>query len=353
MNLDDLTEMKSVDEKDLAGSLRCLPESIIKAWNIGLSQNLLFQNEINHILLCGTGSGLIAARLLQSFLSASCSTPVSIHDDFSFPKWVNNPKILVILISEQGDEPELIRFLQKLHQTTCQTVVVSTTGLLIELAKEQNKPVFTYSYSGTKRTSIGFHFFIPLAILSKAGIIQVTSDEIQFVCEQLQKTIQSIDLEIPVAQNPAKRMAGQFLNRWVTLFGSGIMAAVAEYWKAQINMNGKAWAQVEKIPETCHSTVGGIYFPADQLSHMMTLFIQSGFDHPSHHVISEEVRKMFMVEGFNTDFYEAPGESVLSCMWNAILYGGYISYYLAMAYDIDPSQVPGVDEMEGFIASLD
>ena len=60
-------------------------------------------------------------------------------------------------------------------------------------------------------------------------------------------TREQIEVNVPVCKNPAKRMAGQFLNRWITLFGSGYMAGVAERWKSQINENAKAWAQVEEI----------------------------------------------------------------------------------------------------------
>ena len=59
-----------------------------------------------------------------------------------------------------------------------------------------------------------------------------------------------------------------------------------------------------------------------------------------------------MVEGFNTDFYLVKGNTSLSCMWNAILYGDYISYYLALAYGVDPTPNPGVEEMEYFISQL-
>jgi len=35
-----------------------------------------------------------------------------------------------------------------------------------------------------------------------------------------------LNAESPVIKNPAKRMAGQFMDRFPLIFGSGIMAAV-------------------------------------------------------------------------------------------------------------------------------
>jgi glucose/mannose-6-phosphate isomerase len=47
-----------------------------------------------------------------------------------------------------------------------------------------------------------------------------------------------------------------------------------------------------------------------------------------------------MLEGQNTAFVKAKGESPLAQMWTALHFGDYISYYLAMAYEVDPTPVP-------------
>ena len=55
----------------------------------------------------------------------------------------------------------------------------------------------------------------------------------------------------------------------------------------------------------------------------------------------------FMTEGHNTDIVVARGEGPLAQMWNAILFGDYVAYYLAMAYEVDPSPVPKLIELKG------
>jgi glucose/mannose-6-phosphate isomerase len=144
-------------------------------------------------------------------------------------------------------------------------------------------------------------------------------------------------------------MAGQFLNRWVTLFGSGFMQSVADRWKSQINENAKAWAQVENISDTCHSTLGGIINPESQLTQMMTLFLISPNDKPQDQARLDAARRIFLVEGFNTDFYRAKGSTLLENMWSAIQFGDFISYYLAIAYKVDPTPVPGVAEINSIL----
>jgi glucose/mannose-6-phosphate isomerase len=144
-------------------------------------------------------------------------------------------------------------------------------------------------------------------------------------------------------------MAGQFFNRWVTLFASGFMQAVAERWKSQINENAKSWSQVEKISDTCHSSLGGIINPEAQLSQMMTLFLHSPNDLPQDQARMEAARRIFLVEGFNTDYYRAKGSNLLENVWTSIQFGDFISYYLAIAYKVDPTPVPGVAEINSIL----
>ena len=55
------------------------------------------------------------------------------------------------------------------------------------------------------------------------------------------------------------------------------------------------------------------------------------------------------LKGFNTDFCRSEGESLLENMWSAIQFGDFISYYLAMAYEMDPTPVPGVEEINSML----
>jgi glucose/mannose-6-phosphate isomerase len=350
MNLDDIDQINTLDHDQMISKISALPEQIIEAWDAGKSICLPEIKDITQVYLCGVGSTFIAARLLQSFLSQSCTLPIHAVCDFDLPAWAKNNQTLLILSGYDGNEIELRKIFSSGLEIGCRIIVVAKGGFLMELAHDSGIPFVRYDHAGPARTALAKEFFLPLAILEKTGAIPVQNVEISSTAELLFQTINQINLEIPIVKNPAKRMAGQFLNRWITLLASGFMEVIADRWKSQIHENAKAWAQVESIPRICHSTMGGIYYPENQLTQMMTLFLQSPCDEPENLAISDEARKMFMVEGFNTDFYLTQGTTVLECMWNAILFGDFISYYLALAYDIDPTPVPGVEEIEAFLS---
>ena len=53
-----------------------------------------------------------------------------------------------------------------------------------------------------------------------------------------------------------------------------------------------------------------------------------------------------MGEGINTDLIQAAGKTRLAQMWNLIQFGDFTAYYLAMAYDVDPTPVAAIANLK-------
>jgi glucose/mannose-6-phosphate isomerase len=149
-----------------------------------------------------------------------------------------------------------------------------------------------------------------------------------------------------VTRNPAKRLAGQLVGRWVNVYGSGCLAPVARRWKGQINEIAKAGAGFEILPEADHNALAGLLNPADILSDTMTLFLRAPSNHPRTRLRTDLTRREFMVEGLNTDGYEAQGETPLAHIWTTLHFGDYTAYYLAMAYGADPTPVEALENLK-------
>jgi glucose/mannose-6-phosphate isomerase len=162
----------------------------------------------------------------------------------------------------------------------------------------------------------------------------------------MKKQQEALLADVPVTHNPAKRMAGQLVGRWVNVYGSGCLAPVARRWKGQVNEIAKSGAGFEALPEADHNALAGLVNPADILYHTMTLFLRAPSDHPRNHLRAELTRHRFMVEGLNTNDYEAQGESPLAHIWTTLHFGDYLAYFLAMAYGTDPTPVEVLDNFK-------
>jgi glucose/mannose-6-phosphate isomerase len=151
---------------------------------------------------------------------------------------------------------------------------------------------------------------------------------------------------VPAVQNPAKRYAGQLIGRWSVFLAAEFLVPVARRWKMQVNELGKAWAQFETLPEADHNTLAGLLAPEELFSRTMTMFINAPAYHPRNLMRSELTRKVFMLEGIPTDFYNAQGETRLAQQWTALHFGDYMAYYLAMAYRLDPTPVEIIEQFK-------
>jgi glucose/mannose-6-phosphate isomerase len=217
---------------------------------------------------------------------------------------------------------------------------------LAKVAVEYGAVLWPFEHKGQPRAAVGYSFGLLLAVLSRLNLIPDPSDELTGAIKAMKAQQTKIKANIPVAENPAKRMAGQFVNRWVTVMGTGVLTPVARRWKGQISEIAKAWGQFEFMPEANHNTLAGILNPEENLSRMMVVFLRAPSDHPRNRLRSELTSKAFMLEGIGTDFVDAQGDSTLSHLWTTLHFGDYTAYYLAMAYGVDPTPVEAIESFK-------
>jgi glucose/mannose-6-phosphate isomerase len=225
-------------------------------------------------------------------------------------------------------------------------MAVCTGGKLAQAARDAGSTLWTFEHHGQPRAAVGYSFSLLLAVFVRLGILPDPETELRAAVTSMQKQQQSLAAQTPVAQNPAKRQAGQLVGRWVSVFGAGLLAPVARRWKGQISEIAKAWAQFEFLPEANHNTLAGIINPAELFSRHIALFLRAPSDHPRNRLRSDLTRQAFMLEGIGTDAFDAPGETRLAHLWTSLHFGDYMAYYLAMAYEVDPTPVAALEHFK-------
>jgi glucose/mannose-6-phosphate isomerase len=151
---------------------------------------------------------------------------------------------------------------------------------------------------------------------------------------------------VPVSSNPAKRLAGQCIDRWVSVLGADFLEPVARRWKGQTSEIAKTWAQFEFLPEADHNTLAGVVNPEHLLTQTMVLFLQAPAIHPRNQLRTQITKEVMMLEGLGTDFVYARGETRLAQMWTLIHFGDYFAYYLAMLYGANPTPVEAIESLK-------
>ena len=340
MDLDDLDRFKQLDTLDMLGEIDNLPDQLGHAYQLGLKHQLPDWRDIRQVVIAGLGGSAIGADLLAVYCASLSPMPVSVHRDYGLPLFARGPETLVICSSHSGDTEETLDAFEAARTAGCRLIVVCTGGELANRARENSSPTWTFDHAGQPRSAVGFSFGLLLAMFQRLNYIPDQKDALEDALASMKRSQRHLRSDIPAVKNPAKRYAGQLIGRWVTIIGSGLLSTVARRWKTQINEVAKAGANFEFLPEADHNTLAGTMNPEEVLNpHTMTLFLRAPSDHPRNRLRSDLTRKAFMLEGMNTDYIDARGDTPLAHMWSLILFGDYMSYYLAMGYGVDPTPI--------------
>jgi len=345
MNLDDYASFSEIDTQSMLVEIDGLPEQLHTAWDLGQEQPLPALDHIRQVVVAGLGGSAIGADLLTAYIAPYCQIPIVVHRNYDLPAWARGQETLVIASSHSGNTEETLSSYESALVNSCNILAITTGGELKNRAIRSGVTLWNFHHTGQPRAAVGYSFGLLLAIFTRLGLIPNPADDLRIAVDAMLTQQAKLRAQVPIAKNPAKRMAGQLIGRWVAIFGADVLEPVARRWKGQINELAKTWAQFESLPEADHNTLAGLINPEENLMKTMALFLRAPSNHPRNRLRSDLTKKRIMLEGINTDFVDAEGEGRLANQWTVLHLGDYTAYYLAMAYGVDPTPV---ESLEGF-----
>ncbi|MDP2965008.1 MAG: bifunctional phosphoglucose/phosphomannose isomerase [Pelolinea sp.] len=345
MNLDNVGLFNKIDPKGMLEEIQGLPNQLARAWKTADGYPLPVENEFSSVIIAGMGGSAIGADLLVSYIAPECRIPVSVLRGYHLPSWARGREILVVCSSHSGNTEETLSVFGEAVANQCTVMGISRGGQLLESAAENNLVGWKFDHNGQPRSAVGFSFGMLLNLFSRLELIPDQTSILNSTVSVMREHIKGIDADVPVSHNLAKRIAGQAMNRYLVILGAEHLEPIARRWKTQINELAKCWAQFEFLPEADHNTLAGLVFPEANLQNTYALFLDSKNYHPRNHKRMELTFSEFMLAGLCTDKVNTPDNSTLCEIWKMLLLGDFVSYYLAMAYQIDPTPI---DALENF-----
>ena len=350
INLDDPTTYQQFDLSGMFGHIAALPDQCEAGWKLMQPVDLPVSfSQVDKIVVSGMGGSAMGGSLLASLIVDECRLPVFVVRDYALPAFVGGPSSLVIGASYSGETEETLSTFDEAHQRGCQLMALTTGGTLAQRAKAYGAALATFAYKAQPRAALGYSFAPLLALLCRLGFVADKSADLAEAVAVMRALQKEIEPAVPVSRNSAKRLAGQMMGRYVVVWGSGHLAQVARRWKTQINENAKHWAGFEVLPEADHNAICGT-LPDEVTAKMFVVFLTSALDHPrtqKRHAIS---RQVLMTSGVNTEAVAARGNSALAQLLSTIHYGDYVSGYLGLLNQVDPTAIPGIVELKARMA---
>ena len=346
MDLNAYSKYHQLDKSGMYQSIMELPAQLAAGYELGFEKILPEIKNPRLMVIAGMGGSAIAADLLTGCFSNSISIPIFVNRSYHLPKWASGKDVLVICSSHSGNTEETVAVYQEACARACTPLVISTGGSLSQSAKENEHAVWKFEHAGQPRAALGWSFGLLLAVFTRLKFLPDQEENIQLATREMLDLIENNKAEIIIPKNPAKRLAGQLVGKYVTVFGAEHLNAVARRWKTQINELAKSWAQYEAIPEANHNTIAGTIHPQEQLLKIFSIFLQSSFYFSRNQSRIDLSFTELMVAGIGTDKVGLRGTSRFSDMWIHILFGDLISYYLAILNEEDPTPVIAIESFK-------
>jgi glucose/mannose-6-phosphate isomerase len=256
----------------------------------------------------------------------------------------------VIVSSYSGNTEETLSGFDLALKTKAKKIAMTTGGRVEEIAAANNIPLFEIDYKAQPRAALGFSFIPTLGVIQKLGFIKDKSADVAETAQVLENLSSRLEEKLPTAQNPAKQLAQRLYGSLPVIYGAEIAGEAAHRWKTQINENSKAWAFYEIFPELNHNATVGFQFPKEVAEKIRVVLLRSPLFNDRVKLRYEVTCELLKKAGVAYEFVDSEGESALSQMLSLVFFGDYVSYYLAILYQIDPSPVEVISYLKSRLA---
>jgi glucose/mannose-6-phosphate isomerase len=283
------------------------------------------------------GGSAIGAELVAAAAGERLRVPLIVHRDYGLPAGAGE-RTLILAASHSGETAETLSGFAVARQRGLPTAVITTGGRLAASASEASLPLLRYQLGGQPRAAIGFGIGLVHELLSRLDLI-ADPDPLASAATALEPVLERMAPSVPTDANPAKQLAWAVFGRMPIIYGHGLMSAVAHRWKTQFNENAKAWAAWEPMPEANHNAIEGSLNPRE-LGDAPYIIQLRDPDEPAE--VAERYRVVEELLGeraTNRSEVVAEGPNPLARVLSTVAYGDFVSVYLAILYQTDPTPV--------------
>lgn len=345
--LDDINIIKKLDEGGVLAAIKRMDEQVGQAWHE--MQTIQIPEEyknIKNIVLSGMGGSALGGRIVDALTNSIIRAPFEISTEYSIPNYVNE-ETLVILSSYSGNTAETLSAAGKAFEKKAKMFVVATGGKLAEFAKQNDIPAYIYdpkeNPSNQPRMALGYSITAVIGLLNRLGIVSISEMEIQTIIKLMGEKCIEFAEENDVARNEAKSLAMKIKSKIPVLVASEHMVGSIHAFKNQLNENSKTFSLSFDIPELNHHLMEGLRFPPQLKDSLLFVFINSD-------LYSEDIKKRFPLTQDVVEQNEIPniniyltGKTKLEQIYELLVFGSFVSFYIAVLYGIDPTPIPWVD----------
>lgn len=348
-----LDDLNVIAQRDNQGALEVAANLYKQAqYMVPLQDNEHDGREIRNIVVMGMGGSALAADLARTLLEDDLNVPLDVVKAYNLPKYVDH-NTLVIVSSHSGNTEESVACLHEAmeHHNNPQIAVTSTGGKLQEIA-EANHIMYAHMPHDTQpRMAVFYNLRCILAIMEVFGLgTQRLLDAIAAQADWLKEESEQWLASVTTEKNYAKQLALTALGKTPVFYGGSLTAPVAYKWKISWNENAKNIAFWNFYPEFNHNEFLG--WTSHPIEKPFAIFdIRSTLENPQiikRFELSDKLLSGLRPKATTVDL---AGESLIAQMlWGCTL-ADFVSIYVAILNNVDPTQVDLIEKFKKDLAA--
>ena len=298
------------------------------------------------------GSG-ISGDIVQSLFRENSDIPIIISRQYDLPKFAHK-NTLVITQSYSGNTEETLSTFKHAYQKHCKIIGISSGGKLKDYCEKRQIPHIKIPENIQPRAATGYILFSSIYALQKMGVLtHEMGSEIKETIEITKNFSENNKKEIPKNENISKQYAERIQGTIPQVYGFNHYSPIAKRWCTQFNENSKMICRYDEVSECNHNDIVG-WSMDPEVSKNFTCIIFRNHEDES---IYMTTRLNFMKKLFQDvagQVLEIPvnGKKRLAKMMYLMYMGDFISCYLAILRNIDPSPVEAIAELKNELAKI-
>lgn len=345
--LDDFDRISGIDKSAMLSEIEKLPRMLADALALANKIKLKKVKDISLVLIGGMGGSAIGGDIASALSREGALTPCECIRDYSLPVYADS-KTVLFLASYSGNTEETLSLLKEAVARKIRMVFIITSGgRLEELAMQHGFTLLKIPAGMQPRAAIAYLSVPILVLMEMLGCLKGVTAGVNEAVSLLEKLNGEFGAAKAQRSNPVKQLANKLAGKTPIIFASQGSTQPAGYrWKTQLNENSKTTAVFSVFPELNHNemvNLGGLAKGSHDFSLVM---LRDEKDHERVKKRMEITKSLIGPQLGGSAEVWSKGESHLARIFSLILFGDYLSVYLALLKGIDPTPVDVITKLK-------
>ena len=326
-------EFKTDSLKQMAKEISGLVDDLTAALDVKSGITRKYQR----VMICGMGASAIGGALFADSMYYSSKISVSVVKTMNLPVWVDKDTLFVAC-SYSGNTYETLHMYKQAMAAGIDVVAITHGGKLKEMSQENGNMLMEIGGDLIQpRSAIGWFIGLLGGVIEDAG-----GPDVRRQLRELIPNIIEYKNEFEADGCYAQTIANRLKGKIPVIYGAPNLAAASLRMKTQLNENSKVIAFSGVLPEFNHNEIVGWYDDDHKYFFHPVLMVDDEFEEIAK--IIKATKGLLASRDVGLDVFKVKGDSVLEKDIYAVMFGDYVSLYLAALREVDPCDVsPIVD----------